>query len=153
MRYIPLSQNKLASVDDNDWEWLNHWTWAAACYNSIWYAVRSDEAGKTIRMHNIIMDGLWVDHIDGDGLNNQRYNLRFATNSQNQMNRGKPRGDYSSDYKGVRFKGPKSWEARIQVSGTRHQLGSFPTEEEAAKAYDRAALEYFGEYGRLNFPL
>jgi hypothetical protein len=93
-----------------------------------------------------------VDHWDGSGLNNRRYNLRDVTRIQNQMNQKKKRGG-SSRFKGVsRRKNAKKWAARIVVNDKRLWLGVFASETKAAKAYDAAAKKYFGEFARLNFP-
>jgi HNH endonuclease/AP2 domain len=104
-----------------------------------------------IRMHRLILGVLDqpdidVDHIDGNGLNNKRSNLRLATKSQNLANQ-KIRTDGISRFKGVSQKG-KYWKAKCKNIW----LGSFKTEEEAAKAYDKKAKELYGEFARLNFP-
>src|SRR5215471_15551760 len=94
-------------------------------------------------------EGLQWDHADGDIFNNLRENLRFATHSQQQMNRGKFKtGSYTSRFKGVYFQG--RWVARIRVNGKRIYLGRFDTEEEAAEAYNLAAMEHHGEFAVLN---
>jgi hypothetical protein len=95
-----------------------------------------------------------VDHIDGDGLNNRLENLRLATTTNNNRNQRKRTGrTYSSQYKGVSYRQDRdTWLAAIGVDYKRVKLGTYPTEEEAAKAYDVAALQFFGEFARLNFP-
>jgi len=103
-------------------------------------------------MHRLIMgnpQGMEVDHINGNGLDNRRCNLRVVTTSQNQANQHARRG--RSSFKGV-FKQRSRWRARIHVQQKGINLGSFLTEEEAARAYDAAALHYFGEHACLNFP-
>lgn len=91
-----------------------------------------------------------VDHRDGDGLNNQRHNLRIATSSQNQGNQCKTQGR-TSRFKGVSWaKRHGKWVAQIQVKRRSKNLGYFRREEEAAAAYDQAALRFFGEFARLN---
>jgi hypothetical protein len=90
-----------------------------------------------------------VDHQDGDGLNCRRSNIRVSTPSLNTANAGKRPG--SNPYKGVLKRGSR-WIARIKVNYTSRHLGTFDTPEEAARAYDRAAVETFGEFARLNFP-
>lgn len=105
-------------------------------------------------MHRLILGapaGIGVDHRNGDGRDNRRLNLRLATRTQNAQNRSKNRDKTSSRYKSVyarRRKGP--WYAQIRIRGRNKHLGVFETEEEAALAYNRAAVEYFGEYARLN---
>jgi hypothetical protein len=103
-------------------------------------------------MHRLILRvdaNTQVDHRDGNGLNNTRGNLRPATHAQNQHN-SRLRKDNQSGFKGVHRQGNR-WVARIRVDGEQKHLGSFRTPEEAARAYDAAALRLRGEYARLNF--
>lgn len=110
--------------------------------------------GKTY-LHRLIVSravgeipkGMVTDHIDGDGLNNRRGNLRLATRAQNSANAA-PRGG-ASKYRGV-FKGKGKWCAQIAKGGVRISLGSFDTEEEAAAAYDETAKSLHGQFARLN---
>lgn len=160
---IPLTQGQFAIVDDEDHEWLDHWKWYCISYRDRRYAVRShwDKAKKTrerIRMANAVMErllgrnlaGLITDHISGDGLDNRRCNLRRCTNKQNGRNRRKLCNS-SSRYKGVRrAKGQRNWRAGIRIDGDWIELGSFETEIEAARVYNRFALKHFGEFSRLN---
>lgn len=107
-------------------------------------------------MHRVIMglapgDGRQVDHIDRNGLNNRRSNLRFATPSQNMYNASSPGN--STGFRGVeKVRGASRFNARIRVDGERFHLGSFPTAEDAARAYDAKAAEAHGEFAVLNFP-
>lgn len=95
------------------------------------------------------LPGLQIDHIDGDGLNNRRTNLRWATQSQNFANRRPMEG--TSKFKGVsRFR--RKWQVKVKLNRESHWVGLFDDEVEAAKAYDAAAIRLFGEYARLNFP-
>lgn len=107
---------------------------------------------KAPYMHNLIIGQLGVDHRDHDGLNNQRSNLRPATPAQNSQNVRKISG-CSSQYKGVtRRRDESAWRAVIVVDRKSIPLGRFAHEVDAARAYDAAALRYFGEFASLNFP-
>ena len=152
--------NTFALVDDADFKWLNQWKWCAVKYRHILYVMRKERIDaahrRTVTIHRLILglkfnDGLFADHRDGDGLNNQRANLRIATNQQNQQNSNKQKGDYSSEYKGVTWsKKEKKWQANITFNGRLKHLGLFHNEIDAAKAYNEAAIEHFGEFARLN---
>ena len=151
MKLIPLSKGKFAQVDDSDYEWLNHWGWHIHESSLVLYARRNFD---NIRMHRLIMElidpNIQIDHMDRDGLNNQRSNLRLATISQNQMNK-KGHSKYSS-YKGVTFEPKRNmWRADIQTQSERRRK-SFKTEIEAAKWHDVVAKELHGEFAYLNFP-
>lgn len=106
-----------------------------------------------VRLHNLLVGTKLVDHADGNGLNNRRTNLRPCTFAQNQANQRKQAGT-KSRYKGVRppGNGRPRWGCEIEHRGQRYYVGTFDTEVEAALAYDRKALELFGEFARLNFP-
>jgi hypothetical protein len=159
---IPLTQGKVAIVDNEDYERLSRYRWRAFAGNSckrVFYAVRysrKEGKDKTIRMHREILDvpnGFYTDHIDGDGLNNQKNNLRVCSTSQNGLNRRKG-SNCASGYKGVDRQhrcSQREWRARIQVSGKRILLGHYKTREEAAAAYDHAALSLGGGFGRPNY--
>jgi hypothetical protein len=118
-----------------------------------WYARRHSK-GESILMHREIMrprPGMVVDHIDHNGVHNRQSNLRVCTSAENQRNR--PGVGGSSQYKGVSYdKEHKKWEAGITLRGKRIHIGLFESEIEAARAYDRKALELFGEFAYLNFP-
>jgi hypothetical protein len=148
MAEVPLTQGKVALVDDEDYEYLSQFKWYAQKSETTWYAARHPTKNKTVRMHRVLMDdpqGLEVDHEDRDGLNNQRYNLRVATHAQNGRNR-RPHTNKTSGYKGVYWqKASGRWIVQIQ-------LGSYDTAEEAARMYDEAARRYHGEFAYLNFP-
>ncbi len=105
-------------------------------------------------MHRMIMaalPGQPVDHADGDGLNNQRHNLRLCTTSQNNYNGRKRHDGKASRFKGVQKKNGR-WRAYIYRAGRTAHLGMFDTEEEAARAYDRMAVQLAGPFARPNFP-
>jgi hypothetical protein len=149
MKEIKLSQNKVAIVDDEDYEFLSEFTWYAQRNRTIFYAYRQ----YNILMHRVIIKakkGDLVDHINGDGLDNRKSNLRIATNQQNQRNRHIVWS--SSGYKGVSYdKERDKFSAGIRIDGKTIHLGRYNTAIEAAIIYDEAALEKFGDFARLNF--
>lgn len=154
MKEIQLTQGKVALVDDADFDWLNQWKWYAMKSKNTFYAVRANKERQKVLMHRVILGltdfSLLPDHIDNDGLNNQRSNLRIATQSQNRFNTAnKIKG--SSKFKGVCItKDRKKWQAHIQKEKQQIYLGCFETEEQAAFAYDQAAIIYHGEFATLN---
>jgi hypothetical protein len=159
MKYIELSQGQRAKVDDGDFDWLNQWKWCAEWNRETrsFYAVRKSDLvdGKRhhVCMHRLVLGclpGRLTDHKDHDTLNNQRYNLRIATNAQNQHNQKARKG--SSIYKGVTWhKRDERWAAGIVCDMKRHSLGYFTNERDAALAYDAKARELFGEFACTNF--
>lgn len=156
---IPLTQGKFAIVDADKFEYLNQWKWQAVKKFNIWYAQRSTAMvnghRETVYMHQEILktpNGMETDHRDGNGLNNQVNNIRICTPSQNQHNQ-KPQIGKSSRYKGVGWnKSDKRWQSRIKINGKTKHIGNYKDEIEAARAYDKKALEIFGEFAYLNFP-
>lgn len=153
MKMIPLTQGKFALVDDEDFEYLTQWKWCAVRSDTTFYAERG-ESGHHIRMHADIMNnpkGMEVDHRNRNGLDNRRENLRVCTNQQNKMNRGRFSSN-TSGFKGVSLTDHGTYQARIQVNKKRINLGSFADATQAARAYDKAANQYFGEFAWLNFP-
>lgn len=151
MREIPLTQGYVALVDDEDWEWLSRWKWSVASGPHTQYAQRGPARGheKAIQMHRLILGtapGLETDHINGDGLDNRRVNLRECTRQENQRNSRSHLGSLSI-YKGVSWKKRnQQWQAHIQVDGRKRHLGLFSIEAEAADAYKIAAVIHFGEF-------
>ncbi len=160
---IPLTQGKVAQIDDADWPLVNQHKWYAAKQaDGLFYAVTKvwnpeTQKQSIMRMHRVIAGvakGVMVDHNDGDGLNNRRCNLRAATCAQNSRNRRKQINAKWSKFKGVTWvKRDQKWKAAIWINGKYHHLGYFDTETGAAAAYDRAAIEKFGAFARPNFPI
>lgn len=159
MKKIKLTQGKYALVDDEDFEHLNQWKWCFTAAGG--YAIRSQHIGyfsgkrkvKRIWMHRVINKtpaGLDTDHVNGNGVDNRKNNLRSATRSQNHMNR-KSRPGSVSKYKGVYLdKRFGNWVAQIRLNNKSTHIGSFKTEAAAAKAYNKEALKHFGSFAKLN---
>jgi len=151
IRRIPLGRGLFAVVDAEGYEWLSKYKWHANRRGRKVYAIGAKK-GRVVSMHRLIMrprKGYVVDHIDGNGLNNRRCNLRVCTRRQNMVNVG-PRGG-ASEFVGVYRQGDK-WGAQIVWRGKKYTLGSYDTQVEAAKARDRKAFELHGEFAYLNFP-
>jgi hypothetical protein len=152
VRRIPMAHGQFVLVDAADYEWLRKYKWSPR--GSGRYAARR-ENGKTIYMHREIMnapEGMVVDHIDGNAPNNCRSNLRVCTPGQNRYNQAKRIG-CTSRFKGVhRDSKSGKWFVMIRPDDKPLWLGYFDTEAEAARAYDRLAVELFGEFAYLNFP-
>lgn len=156
-----MSQPKYAKVDPADYKRLRGYEWFAKKGTRNFYAVRQTREPKgnktaTIYMHHEIITvrgGLLVDHVNQNSMDNRRANLRAATRAQNIRNRKKFSNSTGSKYKGLYWdKNQKRWIARIMFEKKRIYLGCFRDEIEAAKAYDRAARKYHGEFACLNFP-
>jgi hypothetical protein len=159
MKEIKLNHKQVAIVDDEDFELLNQFKWYACKSRGHYYAERGNkvrngirEKPGLIRMHRQVVNcpiGMQVDHINHNTLDNRKENLRICTIRQNLCNR-KTKANRDSKYKGVDYNGI-SWCARIGVHRNKIYLGSFKTEEQAAVAYDQAAIKHFGEFANLNF--
>lgn len=156
MKSLHLSKGLVTFVDDEDYGALSKYKW---CADSKGYPVRSEkrsETGRTYRkmilMHRVILDAKpdqWVDHKDGNPLNNQKSNLRYADRTKNQRNRKTPISN-KSGYKGVWFdKRRKRFVASIKTGG-RTYTKRFETAIEAAEHYNKRAVELFGDFARLN---
>ena len=143
-------------IDEEDWEKISEYRWhlwSGPTNNTIYARVSNMGTG----MHRIILNapkGTMIDHINGNGLDNRKENLRFCTKRENNANQKKNINN-SSGYKGVAKASNYSyskWRAYIRVDYKQIHLGNHNTPEEAARAYDVAAKKYFGEYAHLNFP-
>lgn len=152
MKLITLTKGLFAQVDDVDYEYLNQWKWSATKSRNTHYAVRSIK-GKQVRMHRIILGiterNLFSDHVDRNGLNNQRNNLRIATLQQNSCNYD---GRGASKYRGVFLdkRRKKMWRAKICINRKQVLSASFKTEIEAAQWYNDNVRSIHGEFARLN---
>ena len=159
MKLIWLNNKASAIVDDDDYDWMSrfHWREYKSSKNLYSYAI-ADIDGHIINMHRLIMNApvhMEVDHIDMNGLNNQRNNLRLCTSTQNRGNLKKYLSSHgqptTSKYKGVIWrKDSHKWRARIRFENKLINLGHFINEIDAARAYDKKAIELFGEFARLN---
>jgi hypothetical protein len=154
IRLIPLTQGQNAIVDAADFDWLSRWNWCA-CFDPTTKSFRALRPHPTVYMHREILgctEREEGDHRNHDTLDNRRGNLRKCTQAQNNANKRKyAKG--SSSYKGVRWhKIGRKWEAYIGASTSHKYLGLFIPEEDAARAYDVAALELYGDFAHLNFP-
>lgn len=154
---IPLNKGFYTIIDKEDYEKVSTITWRVESTkkHDLFYVV-GDINGRVVKMHRIIMGivdnlELEVDHIDHDGLNNTKNNLRLCTRKGNVWNRRASMT--SSKYKGVSWhKRDLKWSAYITYNSVRISLGYHKTEEEGAKAYDEKAKELFGDFACLNFP-
>jgi hypothetical protein len=144
---ISLTQGKFAIVDDDDYGYLNQWRWHASKQRNSFYAQRTSkpingERAITIYMHIEIIgrkEGFEIDHINGEGLDNRRENIRHVTHRQNLQNR---HDETSSEYPGVYwYKRDRKWRAMIWLNGKKRHLGCFTNEQEAFTAYCKAAGE------------
>ncbi len=154
MKSIRLTQGYFALIDDEDFPLVDRYTWYAVVRSHTVYATTSlwvEGSSVQLKMHNLIMGGKYVDHKDGNGLNNQKENLRFANAEQNGANRKKKRNSQCK-YKGITVNRIGRYQASIGYQGRSIYIGCFSTQEEAAKAYDAKAKELFGEFAKLNFP-
>ncbi len=161
-KLIPLTQGKYAIVDDEDYAWAIQWEWYAlkkrSAFSVNWYAVRHGKMQEgrrpLILLHREIaaLTGLPLsrqyDHRDGNGLNNQRGNIRICSHAQNRANSRKTPGT-TSQFKGVSWhRWVGKWSSQMTLNGKRINLGHFTTEEAAHAAYAEAAKRHFGEFAR-----
>lgn len=146
-------KNDFIQIDDNDYELIKNFKWnILEVTPNNKYATTYIER-KLVLMHRLLMGfpkGKEIDHIDGNGLNNSRSNLRICSHKDNLRNR-KINKNNKSGFKGVNYlatKGKKKWRSYIYVNGKTINLGYYLTSQEAAEAYEKASKEYFGEYAR-----
>lgn len=154
MKTIPLNKGKHTLVDDDTYEWISQWKWFCS---SAGYAFRNERYGegrrRTIFMHREIMKtpkGMCTDHINHDVLDNQKDNLRICTKRQNNFHRLRKSPKVDTPYRGVYFRYGSRYHARIKVKGKALFLGSFDRSEDAARCYNLAAKQHFGEFAVLN---
>lgn len=153
VKEIKLTQGKVALVDDIDFGALSKYSWH---YNIHGYAksrIKKDGIWKLYYLHRLVMDakkGEYVDHINSDKLDNRRCNLRICTNQQNASSAKLGKNNITG-FKGITWdKSMEKWKAKIMFNWKTIHIGAFDTKIDAAKAYDKAALKYFGEFAKTN---
>jgi hypothetical protein len=157
MASIELPSGETVLVDDRDLPLLQGYAWCITGPGYVGTKIAADGRKVSLYLHRLIMEnvlqpGQHVDHVNGDRLDNRRANLRPATPGQNMANSGSKIGS-SSQYKGVSFrKDTGKYRASIQVNGATNHLGTFENEDDAARAYDAAALQTWGEFAKVNLP-
>src|ERR1700741_607107 len=162
MKGIQLTQGKVALIDEEDFALVSPFSWDAFRNEDRgWYARKGAKPKEKDFMHRLICglaqkDPRHGDHRNGDGLDNRRENLRVCTRAQNAQNRKTPAGRFkgvslAKHHDRVGYNLPKPWKATISANKQHIFLGLFATAEEAARAYDCAALQHHGEFARLNF--
>lgn len=141
---------KIIEFDAEDWPKLSEYRWRISNRG---YAVCKFKS-KEIIMHRLIMNcksGVFIDHKDGNRLNNRKFNLRFATSSQNAANTSARKHKKYTIYKGITWRSKtKKWTSSIKKNGKTIHIGNFSKELEAAIAYDEKSKELFGEFSRPN---
>lgn len=159
MKKIKLNKGKFAIIDDDDYERVSKKIWwcevkknkkAIYACNSLY--IKEKQRVTTLRMHRFIMGakkGVQIDHINGNGLDNRKSNLRFCTNSQNRRNTSVSKKKAGSNFKGVDFKNGL-WRSRITIDKKQIHLGYFKNEIDAAKNYEEAAKKLFGNFYKIN---
>lgn len=160
MKKIPLTQGKFTLVDDEDFERLNKYKWYAHFSKGCFYVRRNlvrakiGRKGKLTTMHRALMgakSGEYIDHINGNGLDNRKSNLRVSKNLNGNCQNCGMRRNNTSGYKGVSLRTKsKKWVSQITAKDKRYILGDYDTAKEAAIAYDMAAKLLHGEYAKTN---
>lgn len=156
-KLIPLTQEKFALIDDEDFELVSQYKWCAYFSGGNWYARSNAQINYkrvTLKLHTLVLGKILqkveIDHVNRDGLDNRKENLRVCTHQENSCNRRKRVG--KSQFKGVQlFKGrKKKWMAQIGANQKKKFLGYFENEIDAAKAYNKAAIDLHGEFACIN---
>lgn len=163
MKEIRLTNGMVTIIDDDDYDLVSQRTWFPIPNRNITYAATFTPLldSRLLFLHSFVLGkrgNVGTDHINGNGLDNRKENLRPASQRQNMMNRSKsPTVDgkvCSSNFKGVTWlKRRRRWQSRVKLIGRNYYLGEFKNEITAVRAYDIKAQHYFGEFAKLNLPL
>lgn len=152
MRKIKLKDGRYALVDNEDYELVSKYRWYATVKERQTNYLSSNINGTTIMMHRLIMGarkGQTLDHINHNGFDNRKENLRFCTQKQNCMNKSQARKNNGIKYKGVYHANGK-FRVCIRSDGRTIHLGTYECQRDAAIIYNGAAMALFGEYANLN---
>jgi hypothetical protein len=156
VKRVQLTRGFYALVNDEDFEKVNQHNWCATPKRYTWVACRSvwyDGRNHMVYMHRVItgaVHGELVDHINGNGLDNQRHNLRICTKAQNNQNRRRAQSTNTSGYRGVFYeKNIRKWRAQISMDNKNIHLGVFTSKANAARVYKRASRALYGEFSPI----
>ena len=151
---IQLNKEIVSIVDDEDFEYLNQWKWYLLKSHTNYYAIRTSKPeNKLIQLHRVVIkakEGEFVDHINGNKLDNRKINLRICTKAQNSQNRKMSKFN-KSGFNGVSWCiKNKKWVAQISCENKKIHIGYYIELKDAARAYNQAAQKYHGEFAKLN---